>query len=158
MNIHHDTMTAISIFLCEVVPNATKSCKASLNHKLEKSNPSIPMDYQLIAVDAVDRGLLDKSKINRRQVVGTIEQYHKEKLKSRPLPLECMDQVSLEAVLAESMRFEREFVPDFAATHEEQHRTNFWKAAAKNKFCSVNTTAVLMDPDWLSFFASLKKK
>jgi hypothetical protein len=116
------------------------------------------MDYQLIAVDAHDRGLLDESKINRRQVVGTIEEYHKKKLKSRPLPLECMDQVSLKAFLAESMRIEREFVPDFAATHEKQHRTNFWKAAAKNKFCSVNTTAVLMDHDWLSFFASLKKK
>jgi hypothetical protein len=35
------------------------------------------------------------------------------------------------------------------AAHEEQHRKNFWNAAAKNKFCSVNTTAVLIDPDWL---------
>jgi hypothetical protein len=32
----------------------------------------------------------------------------------------------------------------------EQHRKNFWNAAAKNKFCSVNTTAVLIDPDWLN--------
>jgi hypothetical protein len=71
------------------------------------------MDYQLIAVDAVDRGLLEQSKFNRTQVVQNIEQYHKEKLESRPLPLECMDQVSLETFLAESMRLERELVPDF---------------------------------------------
>jgi hypothetical protein len=32
----------------------------------------------------------------------------------------------------------------------DQHRKNFWNAAAKNQFCSVNTTAVLMDPDWLN--------
>jgi hypothetical protein len=35
------------------------------------------MDYQLIAVDAVDRGLLEQSKFNRTQVVRNIEQYHK---------------------------------------------------------------------------------
>jgi hypothetical protein len=35
------------------------------------------MDYQLIAVDAVDRGLLDP-KFNRTQVVQYLEQYHKE--------------------------------------------------------------------------------
>jgi hypothetical protein len=66
-----------------------------------------------------------------------------------------MEQESLEAFLAESMRLERELVPDFYAAHEEQHRKNFWNAAAKNKFCSVNTTAVLIDPDWLSLFAQL---
>jgi hypothetical protein len=43
------------------------------------------------------------------------------------------------------------------AAHEEQHRKNFWNAAAKNRFCSVNTTAVLIDPDWLSFFAQLER-
>jgi hypothetical protein len=63
---------------------------------------------------------------------------------------------TLEAFLVESMRLERELVPDFYAAHEEQHRKNFWNAAAKNKFCSVNTTA-LIDPDWLDFFAQLKK-
>jgi hypothetical protein len=116
------------------------------------------MDYQLIAVDAVDRGLLNQTKFDRPLVVRSIEQYHKKKLGSRPLPLECMDQVSLEAFLAESLRMERELVPDFYAAHEEQHRKNFWDAAAKNKFCSVNTTAVLIDPDWLSLFAHLKKE
>jgi hypothetical protein len=118
------------------------------------------MDYHLIAVDAVDRGLLDldQSKLNRRRVVQTLEQYHKEKLESHPLPLECMDQVSLEALLAESMRLERELVPDFYAAREEQHRKSFWNASAKNKFCSVNTTAVLIDPDWLSLFEHLKEE
>jgi hypothetical protein len=90
------------------------------------------MDYQLIAVEAVDRGLLDQSKFNRPQVVKILGQHHKKKLESRPLPLECMDQVSLEVFLAESMRLERELVPDFYAAHEEQHRKSFWKAAAKN--------------------------
>jgi hypothetical protein len=69
-----------------------------------------------------------------------------------------MDQVSLEAMLAESMRLERELVPDFYAAHEEQHRNNFWNAAAKNKFCSVNTTAVLIDPGWLGLFEQLKNE
>jgi hypothetical protein len=69
-----------------------------------------------------------------------------------------MNQVSLEALLAESMRLERELVPDFYAAHEEQHRKSFRNAAAKNKFCSVNTTAVLIDPDWLSLFEHLKEE
>jgi hypothetical protein len=55
------------------------------------------------------------------------------------------------------MRLEREWCPTLYAAHEEQHRKNFWNAAAKNKFCSVNTTAVLIDPDWLSSFAQFKE-
>ena len=91
-------------------------------------------------------------------MVRILEWYYKNKLESRPLPLECMDQVSQEAFLAESMRLEREMVPDFYAAHEQEHRKNFWNAAAKNNFCSVNTTAVLIDPDWLSIFAQLEKE
>jgi hypothetical protein len=158
MNIHLESMKVTSNFLCEILPNAPNTCQASLNQTEEKNaNPSKSLDYQLIAVDAVDRGLLEQSKFNRTRVVQYLEQYHKEKLESRPLPLECMDQVSLEALLAESMRLERELVPDFYAAHEEQHRKNFWNAAAKNKFCSVNTTAVLIDPDWLSLFCAIRK-
>jgi hypothetical protein len=159
MNIHLENINVTSNFLCEILPNAPNTCQASLNQtKQQSSNPSISMDYQLIAVDAYDRGLLDPSKFNRTQVVRKLEQHHKKKLESRPLPLECMDQVSLEAFLAESMRLERELVPDFYAAHKEQHRKNFWDAAGKNKFCSVNTTAVLIDPGWLEFFAQLEKE
>jgi hypothetical protein len=156
MNIHLDNMQIISNFICEILPNATNSCKASLNQsKQEIKNPSTPLDYQSIALDAVEYGLLNRSTLNGH-VVRALEKYHSKKLESRPLPLECMDRVSLEAFLAESMRLERELVPDFYAAHEEQHRKQFWNAAAENKFCSVNTTAVLIDPDWLSLFAYLR--
>jgi hypothetical protein len=161
MNIHLDNIAVTSNFLCLILPNATNSCQASLNRtKQQRRNPSIQMDYHLIAVDALDLGLLDldqSNKLTRAIVVRILEQYHKKKLESRPLPLECMDQVSLDALLVESMRLEQELVPDFYAFHQEQHRTNFWNAAAKNKFCSVNTTAVLIDPDWLSLFQHLKE-
>jgi hypothetical protein len=164
MNIHLDNITVTSNFVCKILPNAPNSCQASLDQSSKKghmTNPSINLDYDLIAVDAVDRGMLGRrggTKLDRRRVVRTLKQYHNEKLESRPLPLECVDQVSLEAMLAESMRLERELVPDFYEAHEEQHRNNFWNAAAKNKFCSVNTTAVLIDPDWLSLFEQLKNE
>jgi hypothetical protein len=159
MNIHIENMKVTSNFFCEILPNAPNTCHDPLHQTNRQSfNPSIPMDYQLIAVDAVDRGLLGQSKFNRSQVVTILEQHHKGMLESRPLPLECMDQASLEAFLAESMRLERELVPDFYAAHEEQHRKSFWNAAAQNKFCSVNTTAVLIDPDWLSIFVQLENE
>jgi hypothetical protein len=72
MNIHLDNIAVTSNFLCQILPNATNSCQASLNQTTQQStNPSIQMDYHLIAVDAVDRGLLDldQSKLNRRRVV-----------------------------------------------------------------------------------------
>jgi hypothetical protein len=158
MNIHRDNMQVIPNFICEIVPNAANSCQASLNRSnQEMTNPSVKLDYKLIAFDAVEIGLLNASKhVRYRQVAQALGKYHRDKLESRPLPLECMDRVSLEAFLAESMRLERELVPTFYATHEEQHRNSFWNAAAKNKFCSVNITAVLIDPDWLSIFAQLE--
>jgi hypothetical protein len=67
------------------------------------------MDYQLLWT--FDRGLWNSpSSIGQWFNIRTVSQ---KKLESRPLPLECMDQVSLEALLAESMRLERELVPDF---------------------------------------------
>jgi hypothetical protein len=60
MNIHLESMKVTSNLLCEILPNAPNSCQASLDQtKQQSSNPSISMDYQLITVDAVDRGLLD---------------------------------------------------------------------------------------------------
>jgi hypothetical protein len=158
MNIHLDNMQVISNFICKILPKATNSCQASLNQrKQEIKNPSIPLEYQSIALDAVEYGFLGRSKFNRH-VVRALEKWHSKKLESRPLPLECMDRIPLEAFLAESMRLERELVTDFYAAHEEQHRKHFWNAAAENKFCSVNTTAVLIDPDSLSHFAYLRSR
>jgi hypothetical protein len=54
---------SITNFVCEILPNATNACQASLNQSSKEQttktrNPSIKLDYHLIAVDAVDRGLL----------------------------------------------------------------------------------------------------
>jgi hypothetical protein len=59
-----------------------------------------------------------------------------------------MDQVSLEALLAESMRLERELVPDF--TRLMRNSIERTSGMPQPRTSSVNTTAVLIDPDWLS--------
>jgi hypothetical protein len=60
-----------------------------------------------------------------------------------------MDQVSQKHFSQNQCAWNENWCPTLRG-HEEQHRKNFWNAAAKNKFCSVNTTAVLIDPDWLN--------
>jgi hypothetical protein len=68
-----------------------------------------------------------------------------------------VDQVSLEALLAESMRLERELVPDF--TRLMRNSIERTSGTPQPRTGSVlSTTAVLIDPDWLSFFAQLEKE
>jgi hypothetical protein len=110
MNIHLES----SNFQLSVrdLAQCSNTCQASLNQTEEKNaNPQI----NGLPTNCCGRGrswFVGTVKFNRTRVVQYLEQYQ-EKLESRPLPLECMDQVSLEALLAESMRLERELVPDF---------------------------------------------
>jgi hypothetical protein len=68
-----------------------------------------------------------------------------------------MDQVSLEALLAESMRLERELVPDF--TRLMRNSIERTSGMPQPRTSSVpSTLAVLIDPDWLSLFAQLNNE
>ena len=160
LNIHED-MDVVSNFVCNALDGATSACEASFHREEGRSNPSVDMSYDLLAHEAADRGIIDATKWKKRSfLVEEIQKYHKKELGLSPLPMECMDQKDLEALLKESLRMEQILVPEFAAntTHVEQHKQMFWSAVAKNKFCSLDVNAALKDPTWLKFFEQMQEE
>jgi hypothetical protein len=116
--------------------------QASLNQTEERSQtPSI----NGLPTNCCGRGrswFVGTVQVQSAQVVQNIEQHHKKNLESRPLPLECMDQVSLEALLAESMRLERELVPDFTRLMRNSiERTSGMPQPRTVLFCQHNSSA-----------------
>ena len=127
------------------------------------------MDFSLIAVEAMDRDLLDPNKVARQEAVTYIREecFEKNKKALFPLPMECLDQESEQVLLNKSLRIERELMANFSDTsphlkefwtrdEEERHRESFRKSTAK--FCSVNLTAVFAHPLWLGCLAEINKK
>lgn len=66
-------------------------------------------------------------------MVKALKQFHQEELKSEPLPLECTDQEGLDGLLKESLRLERELVPQFYS--ESRHRAEFAFDVKKKEHC-----------------------
>ena len=85
-------------------------------------------------------------------IADGIKQFHWQQLvKAKlPLPLECESEKGLDALLEESIRIERELVPNFF--NETDLRHEFDLAVKQRKYCSVNATAVLGDPEWRRMF------
>ena len=107
------------------------------------------MDYSLIAMAAIEQELLPR-KTNKKSINDFLESVHKKRPLS--LPLECESTSALNDLLEESIRLERAIVPGFF--NETSLRESFAVNVAKNKYCSVNTTAVLQDPYWRAIFES----
>ena len=154
VNIHDKERGAPEQFYCDVL-NATATCAAIMaKNGTKSSNPSKSLDYDRIAVEAFDRGLfkpIENIREYRTKIGGRLWRYHAEKLNYKPLPLECESDSVLEALLQESIRLERELVPHLF--NETDLRLDFEMTKSKGKFCSVNATAVLEDPEWRKVFA-----
>mmetsp|Transcript_51067 Transcript_51067/g.143548 ORF Transcript_51067/g.143548 Transcript_51067/m.143548 type:complete len:541 (-) Transcript_51067:95-1717(-) len=171
-NMHHRQGDVISHFLCDILPHSKRSCAAAslVATAMKKTeNPSVDMDFSLIAVEAMDRDFLDPKRVTRQQAVTYIRQecLQKNIEALSPLPMECLDPESEQLLLSTSIRIERELVANFSDTsphlkefltqdEEERHRESFRKST--KKFCSANLTAIFANPLWRDCLSKINKK
>eukprot|EP00542_Grammatophora_oceanica_P001747 CAMPEP_0194064546 /NCGR_PEP_ID=MMETSP0009_2-20130614/83316_1 /TAXON_ID=210454 /ORGANISM="Grammatophora oceanica, Strain CCMP 410" /LENGTH=142 /DNA_ID=CAMNT_0038717073 /DNA_START=1 /DNA_END=429 /DNA_ORIENTATION=+ len=133
------------------------------------SNPSnlFMIDYDVIGCTAVQEGLVVDSKYHRLKLFKAVRAFREQMELNNDhqstttsldlLPRRCLDNATLEYLWDESIRLEKELVPKyFHEADQERHRQDFLTAVAKNKFCSVDVSAVLKDERWLDFFANLE--
>jgi hypothetical protein len=128
--------------------------QASLNQTEEERKPSKSLDYQPIAVDAVDRGLLEQSKFNRTRVVRNIEHITR-RIWVPSTSTRVLDQVSLERLLASApgTRIGADFTRLMRNSIE---RTSGMPQPKQVLFCQHNSSA---DRSWLvEPFAQLERK
>jgi hypothetical protein len=154
--------------LCSLIPNAPTACKA-LMRDLAVEQESIHMGngdnvdvttYMEVMKVAGSTGLVNPSRIGYSKAVGKMRKYNEQTLGrgARDLPLICPGNDTLNDFLEASLMAEAELFPAFASSErgESSHRDKFWADVQKKKYCDVNVTSVLDDPQWQEFLSTLR--
>jgi len=142
-------------FVCSL-PNTKTACNGSKNYTLERARVT---DLDLLHADQIAMAawkadlyfnktaiVNDRVKVNR-----IIQHYVKYNLGKSflELPLECMGEAELKAIFELSIEHAKEMLGDDFSSEPIKHR--FQEKIAKKRFCSVNATVVVEDPEWQIF-------
>ena len=170
LNMHNHDVDLTHSFYCQSMPTALNMCSLAMDNMTSsilrvRKNQSPAEDnsifYSLISQEAVRRGMVP-SNMNRILALKQIRGFHQNMTrKSQTLPKACPSADFYSRVLNDSMQKEERVFshfyrndPLFQMDHwKKLHREAFEKD--KHKLCTVNTTAVLENDEWKSFFPSL---
>jgi hypothetical protein len=153
---------------CHVFPGATNTCEAVksglIGRKGAFSNPSRPLDYDILAVQAYKQGLIRGENAliptGRIHVVKAIH-HHQETILHRTIkdfPLQCLSEEKLKRLLDMSITVERNvFADTWSDEREADHRAGFARAVEKKIYCSIDTDLVLKEKDWRLFFDRIEQ-
>lgn len=164
-----------SDFLCNVMPEAKSSCNDDTNVSRENitessssssSSPAshITLRYDMLAVQAMEQGLLNHTNMNRTSVREAVQLHCESKgwTKLDDFPLDCMTQDELEGMLNDSLKYGEYMKPHLFNHHKQEFdieseiRSEFVKFQNDNMFCSVNARRTLEEVHWQRFFRNLK--
>jgi hypothetical protein len=120
------------------------------------SNPSAPINYDMLATAAYEAGIIDtsKPKLDRRRVGRSIRHRQERDLKrtAKDFPLVCLPNRTLDELKNLSWKLEQSLFP--YANEEEarrKHDNGFAKSVASRTYCWIDTNRTLSDPSWRSF-------
>lgn len=137
---------------CNILPNATNTCASNKEKATANvhANPSVFLWPMAIADEATRRGF---TLGDRRGILERIITFSN-KIKYT-LPLECVSPEEQQEILETTLNYEKALVPEFfeSPLGEQELRKGFEEALKENKLCSVNTTHVFEDEQWLNFFS-----
>jgi len=153
----------INEIVCRRVPGLVSTCKALRQTQVGKNkgprNPSLPLHYDFVAVEACQSGLINGTLVSREEVRNAMQRRQEEELGlgSNALPLDCPGEDLMVKILKISTEHEQRLRDkDWSNETKGLHEIGFRKAAGEGrKFCSVNATRVLEDETWRRFFFSL---
>ena len=154
----------INEIVCRRVPGLVSTCKALrqtqvVGKKEGPRNPSLPLHYDFVAIEACQSGLINGTLVSREEVRNAMQRRQEEELGlgSNALPLDCLGEDLMGKILKISVEHEQRLHDkDWSNEIEVLHEIGFRQAAGEGrKFCSVNVTRVLEDETWRRFFLSL---
>ena len=171
-NRRNNKVDFIQHIVCNVLPGTSRTCRALLDGadevKIEDGqtegkaphlNPSLPLAYDFIAVEACQRGLLNGIKVER-DVARRAIQRHQEYdlgLSAIDFPLICPDNETMAKILQLSIAQERELrMGRYTQDDFDRHEEEYWNGPiSKRKYCTVDARKVVKDEGWANFFLSL---
>lgn len=135
-----------------------------------RPNPSLYLDYDRLAVEAYQRGLLPNStSLSRRDVASALEEAFESRkvstgsagereiagIKIDEIPLVCPSDTELEGLISLSTAFERRLFPDVAPGRQHQHESAFAEAVRSKKFCNIDVEKLVQNEAVQAVFSKL---
>jgi hypothetical protein len=167
LNMHNNHDDLLEDFLCTSLVGAVHTCNeyrqairnATSTRYRYTSNPSENPFCDQIAYRAYQQGIIRDLRGHRK---GADRLFFNEIISRRlaklnmtryDLPLVCPSRSEVQQLLDRSLFHEQKFMPEFFQSIDGRPKLEekFWKDVNQKKFCSVNTTAVLEQEDWIRF-------
>ena len=147
-------------YICSL-PGARAACensRKSLNLERARTTNTDLVHGDRIAKEAWVQGIFEKKKERkgqRRYAGETIVDYVRNNLNMSftELPTECLSDDVLSESLFYSVRVGKEMLGD--ELDVDALKSKFFHSKSQGKFCSVNVTAVLADPEWRNFLETM---
>jgi hypothetical protein len=169
---YHDIRGPETNFYCHVLHDAHNACKAAVDREQASSeplemkhqefaqlNPTVPFKpaqaFEEIAVAAYTAGRLHFDDIQpkkkfSKQIILWMDMIHsalqKKKIPIANLPMECLYQFEIDRLLEVSLAYEKALLPGFFAS--SNGADNLENEYSRWRFCSMDTAAILQDPQW----------
>lgn len=159
LNYHDKSKRLVERFYCDVIPNASNTCRKVKRLKVNESvNKSIKRVYQELAYAAHRKGLINISS-HEKVAESSIQHYQEKKLNltADDFPHRCLPKDVLDEIWNITLQSEREFgsaVDDLVIQSLRSDFDNY----SKTQLCEIDTEAVLASPHWIEFFTNLKNK
>ena len=152
--------------------------KQGADKNVGRSNPSVNIDFDLLAIEAHKQGYLNATDYKRHEVVFLTERYliqyiekqnntselADEDGQSYQPPMICLTEEQQEALLQDSIVCEQHMQssgllkPSQSQTNEEEsrhHEQSFFEAVRKDKFCNMNVKEFVQNEIVQRFFQNL---
>ncbi len=173
-------------FICEALPGAINTCRELRERvKVRKTlshngvgngggvNPSVNLDYDILAVRAYEKGLIDPIH-TRIDVVNRVKK-HAEK-NNLHLPLSCPNATVLDFMYQMSLDGEKWALSTIRKTKQSRKaqdkidiqplteeelfafNTDWEKTLSDKKFCTVDAEQALEQDEWIKFFQDVFQK
>lgn len=151
-------------FVCKAVTGANHTCSGLANISADgtrgekaKSNPSVNLDYDMLATRAYGHGLIGKD-LTRHKVVQAIENFVKKANVS--LPMKCPNATVLDRIYEQSLEAEKWassllLNDDAPLTNHDmisEFNTDWNITVEQQKLCSVDAAKALKQDLWIDFF------
>ena len=167
VNMHDQSMDLSERFYCELVPHASKTCKAwrhmsstgNLEKVLNTNNRQQNVEYIELAYVAHRKGMIHvKTEQHCRDVVDAIQVYHEttNKLKISDFPRQCLQAAALKNLWELSVQAEKEFGSSVSLGNDGQDPLDVLKddfdKKSKSQLCEVDFDVILETAVWREFF------
>lgn len=164
----HDPTPIRTNFLCNVLPNTQRSCQASMQadkhsdaqvaHMNSGKSSADHIWFDQLATTALARGMFVVGQWERKDVADKARHQH-EVVWNRTLldfPRKCPLPGALYSLWDHSWRYERKIMGDIA--NLTLHMDLFLRNILNAKYCAIDATRTLEQPDWKDFFERDLKK